>query len=144
MADPLPTGGGRQQAQTEGACLQWWHTDFLLYQAAASGGKALRYLMIPRLIESLRELGPADDILQVFLLANKRIRAELKQLDPGSVLRQLPKFEVTLEKKLCIGNEFPPLKQSQTQTDSKISSGQSKQAVASSPQQSASQVQVVI
>lgn len=101
--DVAPVIGSREKAMKEGACLSNKHPDFLLYQAAASGGKALRQLMIPCLMESLGQLGPSDDFYQACLSANRKIQKELQTLDPDRVTGQLPKIESTLVKKFCIG-----------------------------------------
>lgn len=105
-----PTGESRRhQAMKDGVTLKH-HRDFILYMATVSGGYALRYVMIPHLIDSLRELGPSDDIMQAFVQANEKIKNELKGLDPASITGQLPKVEFTSSKKFCIGKQFPPAK----------------------------------
>lgn len=105
--DPVPVGSSRQQAMREGVCLKC-HPDFLLYQATVCGTKALRYLMIPRFIETLRELNHNDDIHKACVITNKKVKEELRILDPDGITRQLPKMESTLTKFLCISKKFPP------------------------------------
>ena len=99
-----PTRPG--QARNETITLKY-HPDFLLYQATVSGSAALRHVMIPCLIDSLRELTPSDCMTQACLKSNKRISRELERLDPHNQCGQLPKYESTLKKKLCIGKFNP-------------------------------------
>lgn len=85
------------------------HPDFLLYMATVNGGKALRYVMIPCLIESLKELSPYDSVLIACEKANGKVDQELGVLDPTNEHQQLPKMESTLKKKFCVGKKFLPL-----------------------------------
>jgi hypothetical protein len=104
--DITPGLSSREQAEKEGICLAN-QPDFLLYLATYSGGYAYRHVMIPRLIDSLAELLPSDDMYLACVAANKRIRMELEA--QNLLAQSLPKIESTLQKKLCIGKEFPPL-----------------------------------
>lgn len=59
--------------------------------------------MIPCLMESLRELRPSDCMTQAFTSTIAKIR----QTEPD----QVPLLQSTLQKRLCIGKAFPPVKQ---------------------------------
>lgn len=107
--DPVPRSGSVKQALDTGICLDITkHRDFLLYQATAGGGTALKNLMVSRLIECLKQLQPGDDIHQACLSANENIRSELGILHPSCETKQLPKVESTMRKKFCIGKKFEP------------------------------------
>lgn len=98
VSGPRPAGRGVSISITSD------YPDFLLYLSTAVGGKSVRNLMIPNLIENLKELGPSDSFYSACEKTNRGIRMELKQLGPE--IRQLPKIESTLEKKFCIGKKF--------------------------------------
>lgn len=80
--------------------------DFLLYQATVSGSYALRNVLIPCFVDSLRELGPYDDIQQACLLTNEKVEKELRRIDPGFDIGQLPKVEYTMKKYFCLGQKY--------------------------------------
>jgi hypothetical protein len=98
--DPRPQNKKKETAEEEGISLN--KPEFLVYLATASGGYALRHLMIPCLMESLRELNPSDCLIDACQSANHRIENELKRGNFGPEIGQLPKIESTLTKKFCI------------------------------------------
>lgn len=53
----LLCSGVREEAVNKGVSLEY--EDFLLYLATVSGGNAIRNVMIPRLIDSLKKLSPS-------------------------------------------------------------------------------------
>lgn len=106
-----PANNRRLEANRKSVRLQNTDTDFLLYQATAAGGFAVRRLMIQCLIDGLERLGPGDSILQACESANEAIESQLKLLNLASVTGQVPKIESTLTKKFCIG-KFRPTRKS--------------------------------
>lgn len=114
-ADPLAHGGSKQEALKEGISLKH-HEDFLLYLATVSGGAALRYLMIPTFIDSLRRLDASDDIHKACVLTNRVVGKKLEALDSKKHTGQLPKVEYTLKKLLALGRRYSPSEQGQTQS----------------------------
>lgn len=84
------------------------HSDFCVYMATADGGSALRYVMLPYLMDDLRKLAANDCVSQAIESTNGGIRRELLTLDPNNELnlKQLPEMVFTLKKKLCIGKTY--------------------------------------
>ena len=88
--DPLPGGsGGKIAALNHGVSLT--HPDFLLYMAAVRGRKAKRNLMVPCLIESLRNLQPTDNITKACDEAHNKISELVKTNDPRSTFTMITK-----------------------------------------------------
>lgn len=62
--------------------------------------------MIPKFIESLRELDSEDDVLKACVLCNKKIDSYLEKNDPESTVWQLPLFLSTFKHTLILNNTF--------------------------------------
>lgn len=111
----MPGIPSAEQARKEGVTLKH-HPDFLLYMATVSGGYAFRYVMIPCLVDCMRQLSASESVSQACESANNKVKQQLEKLDPQGKGGQLPKVESTLRKKFCIGKQFPPLKQVPSQS----------------------------
>lgn len=108
MTDPTPHLPSLQEAMRNGTHL--CHPDALLYVSTVDGGSSLRDVMIPCLIEAMREMSVTADMNEACQQANAKVGKQLEMLDPNNRVRQLPKCESTLKSRLCIGKEFPPLR----------------------------------
>ena len=102
--DPTPMGTGGQETTQRDACLK--QRNFLLYLATTSGGKAIRNLMIPRLMSSLKKLKSDECITQACIKTNNKIEKKLNVDYPNSRLAMIPKYECTFTKRFCIAQEF--------------------------------------
>lgn len=105
LPDPVPHGDSREAAWREGVSLT--QPDFLIYQATVSGGKAFRNLLMPKFIESLKELDAKDDVLKACVRCNEKIRSYLDQNDPENTVWQLPIFQSTFKHSLLLNKTFP-------------------------------------
>lgn len=64
--------------------------------------------MIPKFIESLKELHPKDDVHKACELCNKKIGSYIEQHDPGNTFGQQPVIQCTFKQSLVLSKSFPP------------------------------------
>lgn len=115
--DPAPGRGGLQQAQEDGLALRY--NDFILFSATIHGSEALRNVMIPQLISCLQELEPQHCMSQACERAKGQIQKYIKE--HCDKFTQIPWYQSTLQKKLCIGKRFPPPSESHTSDGRELS-----------------------
>lgn len=89
---------GVSVSQLPNASIALTRNNCLLFMSTLYGGLAVRNVMIPSLVESMRQLSPSECITHAVIEAQHKIRKICPE--------QKPEFRSTLDKKFCIGKDF--------------------------------------